>query len=106
MQSLDFSRSDRLSDQVRDEIAIILREEVKDPRLKGLTIIRVEISKDIKKAYIYFSPINSFNQANLEDVLLGFEKAKGFIRSLLGKRMNVKRVPEIFLEEDKLEKLS
>ena len=62
MQSLDFSRSDRLSDQVRDEIAIILREEVKDPRLKGLTIIRVEISKDIKKAYIYFSSINSFNQ--------------------------------------------
>ena len=106
MQSLDFSRSDRLSDQVRDEIAIILREEVKDPRLKGLTIIRVEISKDIKKAYIYFSSTNSFNQTNLEDVLLGFEKAKGFIRSLLGKRMNVKRVPEIFLEEDQLEKLS
>ena len=41
MHSQDFSRSDRLSDQIRTEISAILREEVKDPRLKGLTLIKV-----------------------------------------------------------------
>jgi len=51
MQSIDFTRSDRLSDQIRAEISIILRDEVKDPRLEGLTIIKVELSKDIKKAF-------------------------------------------------------
>ena len=52
MKSSDFNRSDRLSDQIRTEIAAILRNKVKDPRLEGITIIRVELSKDISKAYI------------------------------------------------------
>ena len=52
MKSLDFSRSDRLSDQVRSEISIILRDKVKDPRLSGLTVLKVERTKDIQKAYI------------------------------------------------------
>ena len=42
MKSSDFNRSDRLSDQIRTEIATILRNEVKDPRLEGITIIKVE----------------------------------------------------------------
>ena len=50
MKSSDFNRSDRLSDQIRTEVATILRNEVKDPRLEGITIIKVELSKDISKA--------------------------------------------------------
>ena len=46
MKSSDFDRSDRLSDQIRTEIAEILRNDVKDPRLEGITIIKVELSKD------------------------------------------------------------
>ena len=59
MKSSDFNRSDRLSDQIRTEIAKILRNEVKDPRLEGITIIKVELSKDISKAYIIFSSLVS-----------------------------------------------
>ena len=61
MRSEDFSRADRLSDLLRSEISLILRDEVKDPRLEGLTIIKVDLSKDIKKAYVFFSTLNSFN---------------------------------------------
>ena len=42
MRTLDFTRSDRLSDQIKIEISSILRDEVKDPRLEGLTIMKVE----------------------------------------------------------------
>ncbi len=100
MKSLDFNRSDRLSDQIRTEIAAILRNEVKDPRLKGITIIRVELSKDISKAYIIFSSLNSFTQISSVEVKKGLKKAKGFIRSNLGKRLNVKRLPELSFQED------
>ena len=100
MRSLDFNRADRLSDQIRDEISFILSREVKDPRLTGLTIIRVELSKDIKKAFIFFSSSNSFNETKLEDELLGLKKAKGFVRRQLGKRLNIKRVPDISFQED------
>ena len=100
MKSSDFNRSDRLSDQIRTEIATILRNEVKDPRLEGITIIKVELSKDISKAYIIFSSLNSFTQISSLEVEKALKKAKGFIRSNLGKKLNVKRLPELSFQED------
>ena len=102
MRSSDFTRSDRLSDQIRTEISTILRDDVKDPRLKGITIIKVELSNDISKAYIFFSPLNSFNEINFQEVDEALKKAKGFIRSTLGKKLKVKRLPELAFQRDQL----
>ncbi len=102
MRSSDFTRSDRLSDQIKTEISTILRDDVKDPRLKGITIIKVELSKDISKAYIFFSPLNSFSEINFQEVDEALKKAKGFIRSTLGKKLNVKRLPELVFQKDEL----
>ena len=102
MRSSDFTRSDRLSDQIRTEISTILRDDVKDPRLKGITIIKVELSKDISKAYIFFSPLNSFSEINFKEVEDALKKAKGFIRSALGKKLKVKRLPELAFQKDEL----
>jgi len=100
MKSSDFDRSDRLSDQIRIEIAEILRNEVKDPRLEGITIIKVELSKDISKAYIIFSSLNSFTQIDSLEVEKALKKANGFIRSNLGKKLSVKRLPKLSFQED------
>ena len=99
MRSSDFTRSDRLSDQIRTEISAILRDDVKDP---SITIIKVELSKDISKAYIFFSPLNSFSEINFQEVDEALKKAKGFIRSTLGKKLNVKRLPELAFQKDEL----
>tara|TARA_Y100000590_G_C15339672_1_gene870967 strand:- start:386 stop:706 length:321 start_codon:yes stop_codon:yes gene_type:complete len=103
MKSLDFRRSDRLSDQIKSEISFILKNESKDPRLEGLTILRVETSKDMKKAFIFFSPLNSFKQIDPKEVKEGLQNAKGFIRSSLGKRINIKHIPELFFQEDDIQ---
>ena len=100
MHSRDFSRADRLSDLIRAEISLMLRDEIKDPRLKGMTIINAEMSKDLKKVYVYFSSLNSFSEIELVDVLKGLSKAKGFMRNSLGKRLNIKRVPELVFKQD------
>ena len=102
MKSSDFNRSDRLSDQIRAEIASILRNDVKDPRLEGITIIKVELSKDISKAYIFFSGLNSFTSISSLEVEIALNKAKGFIRNTLGKKLNIKRLPELSFQEDHL----
>ena len=102
MYSQDFTRSDRISDQIRSEISFVLKDQVKDPRLFGLTIIKVETTKDLKKAYIYYSTFNSFNQTKSEEVERGLQKAKGFIRKLLSQRLTIKRMPEIcFMKDEK-----
>ena len=59
MTSPDFKRSDRISDLIKVEISNILSFEVKDPRLRGITILEVELSADMKKSFIIYSSNNS-----------------------------------------------
>ena len=100
MPSLDFKRSDRISDLIHSEVAKIFSTEVRDPRLEGTTIIKVELSSDMKKAFIYYSSSNSFSNIDQKDLLKGLSKVKGFIRSTLSKRLNMRRTPEINFKED------
>ena len=100
MPSLDFKRSDRVSDLIHSEVAKIFSTEVRDPRLLGITIIKVELSSDLKKAFIYYSSSNSFTKIDKKDLLIGLDKVKGFIRSTLSKRLNMRRIPEINFKEE------
>ena len=100
MPSLDFKRSDRVSDLIHSEVAKIFSTEVRDPRLVGITIIKVELSSDLKKAFIYYSSSNSFTKIDKKDLLIGLDKVKGFIRSTLSKRLNMRRTPEINFKEE------
>ena len=100
MPSLDFKRSDRVSDLIHSEVAKIFSTVVRDPRLVGITIIKVELSSDLKKAFIYYSSSNSFTKVVKEDLLIGLDKVKGFIRSTLSKRLNMRRTPEINFKEE------
>ena len=100
MPSPDFKRSDRISDLIKVEISNILSFEVKDPRVKGITILRVELSSDMKKSFIFFSSDNSFNDLNSEEIIVGLEKAKGFIRKKLSNNLNLRRTPEIHFRQE------
>ena len=100
MPSPDFKRSDRISDVIKVEISNILSFEVRDPRIKGITILKVELSSDMKKSYIYFSSDNSFNDLGIEEILEGLEKAKGYIRKKLSHNLNLRRTPEIFFKKE------
>ena len=100
MPSPDFKRSDRISDLIKVEISNILSFEVKDPRVRGITILRVELSSDMKNSFIFFSSDNSFNDLDSEEILVGLEKAKGFIRKKLSNNLNLRRTPEIFFKEE------
>ena len=100
MTSPDFKRSDRISDLIKVEISNILSFEVKDPRVRGITILEVELSADMKKSFIIYSSNNSFNDLDSEEILEGLQKAKGFIRKRLSTNLNLRRTPEIDFRED------
>ena len=100
MPSPDFKRSDRISDLIKVEISNILSFEVKDPRIRGITVLRVELSSDMKNSFIFFSSDNSFNDLDSEEILVGLEKAKGFIRKKLSNNLNLRRTPEIYFKEE------
>tara|TARA_Y100001970_G_C13654110_1_gene565034 strand:- start:271 stop:582 length:312 start_codon:yes stop_codon:yes gene_type:complete len=100
MPSQDFKRSDRISDLIKEEISNILSFEVKDPRVKGITVLRVELSSDMKNSFIFFSGDNSFNDLDSKDILVGLENAKGFIRKKLSSNINLRRTPELHFKEE------
>ncbi|MFL2692997.1 MAG: 30S ribosome-binding factor RbfA [Gammaproteobacteria bacterium] len=98
MPSQDFKRSDRIADLLKVEISQVLSQEVKDPRVQGITVLNVMLTPDMKKADILISQSNSFNEVNLDEVKQGLEKAKGFIRKKLSQNLNLRRTPEIFFK--------
>ena len=102
MPSQDFKRSDRIADLIKVEISQVLSFEVRDPRVQGITVLNVLLTSDMKKADIFISQSNSFNEIDSEEVKKGLEKAKGFIRRKLSKNLNLRRTPEIFFKLEEI----
>ena len=102
MPSQDFKRSDRIADLIKVEISQVLSQEVRDPRVQGITVLNVLLTPDMKKADIFISQSNSFNEIDSEEVQKGLEKAKGFIRRKLSKNLNLRRTPEIFFKLEEI----
>ncbi|WP_337840867.1 30S ribosome-binding factor RbfA [Rheinheimera sp.] len=91
----EFSRVDRLSQQMQQEMAVILQREIKDPRLHSMiTVSAVDVSKDLSHAKIFVTFLG-LEQAKVKQNLDILNDASGFIRSLIAKRIQSRIVPTI-----------
>lgn len=110
---MDYKRSDRVADLLQKEIADLVFRRVKDPRLTNLTVTGVEVSPDLQHARVFYCIMGG----NVEDetkknAASGLEKAKGFIRQELGRRLHLRYIPQLdfaydtsFEYGDKIERL-
>ena len=94
----EFSRNQRLGNQVLRTLNELLRFETKDPRLEGVSLSSVELSRDLSVARVYFSILDPDGDAG--NVQQGLEKASGFLRAKLGQAIKVRHVPELRFEHD------
>lgn len=93
--SKEFSRVDRLSQQMKKEMAVILQREIKDPRLHNMiTVSDVEVSRDLSHAKVFVTFLG-LDQEKVPDNLKILNDASGFVRSLIGKRIQARIVPHI-----------
>lgn len=95
----EFSRTDRFSQQMQREIAMILQREIKDPRVVMPTVNDVEVSKDLAYAKVFVT----FLQDEEEQVKVAVQvlnDASGYIRSLLGKRIKSRITPNLRFVHD------
>ena len=103
MVSKSFSRRDRVAEQVRREIAELIRSELKDPRVGMISITDVEVTPDYAHAKVFFSTLGG--AAQVPDVLAGLGKASGFLRRELGKRIRIHTTPQLhFVFDQSLER--
>lgn len=91
----EFSRTQRVSQEMQKEIAIILQREIKDPRLIMTTVSDVEVSRDLAYAKVYVTFLNDEDENAVKEGLKVLQEATGYIRMLLGKAMRLRIVPEL-----------
>jgi len=88
----DFSRTQRVADQIQRELAELLRTEVKDPRIGLITLTGVEVSPDYAHAKVFFT---SLDAEHLKAIETGLKRAAGFLRHELGQRIRLHTIPEL-----------
>jgi len=94
----DYTRSSRLEEQVQRILSDVLRGEARDPRLHNVIITDTSVTRDLSLAKIFFAMLD--DSVSIDEVLLAFDKANGFLRSRLAKELTIRRVPELRFEHD------
>ena len=90
----EFSRADRVAQQVQKETAQILQRELKDPRVGMVTISEVEVSRDLAYAKIFISSLLQ-DEEKAKTSVKQLNELAPYIRSLLAKRLRMRHVPSI-----------
>src|SRR3989338_659628 len=97
-------RIEKINQQVKREIGMIIQRDLGDPRLQFVTITGVDVSKDLRHARISFSVLGDPAQVHAAQIAL--DRARGMIRVLLGQRMGIRHIPELFFSYDESIELS
>ena len=93
-----FSRSDRIVEQIRRELAELIRLEVKDPRVGMVTLTAVEITPDYAHAKVFYTTLTPAEQR--DELERGLKRSAGFLRRELGKRVRIHHTPELHFVYD------
>jgi len=89
-------RSEKIADELRKEISLIINKETKDPRLQNINVTAVKVSDDIGIATVFYTLIGESiikDQSSIDPKVL--KKFSGMVRSKLSKTMQIRRVPII-----------
>jgi ribosome-binding factor A len=111
------ARTQRVADQIRREIAVLIQMELNDPRIGMVSVTAVKVSRDLSYAKIYVTVLNSMadsgavnsstlsapgqlDKLEIEENLKALNKASGYLRSLLAKRLTLRSVPKLRFHYD------
>lgn len=95
----EFSRPQRVAQEMQKELAIILQREIKDPRLVMVTVSGVELSRDLAYGKVFVTFLDD-DAESVQEGLKALHDASGYIRMLLGKAMRLRVIPELTFSYD------
>ena len=101
MSTREFSRPQRVAEQIRRELADIFSRDARDPRFSQLTISAVEVSRDLSNAKVFVIPPE---ELDIDAALKALRKATGYLRRSLAERLNIRNMPAIrFVHDQSME---
>jgi len=97
-------RSTRVGEQIREDLAELLAREVHDPGIGFLTITRVQVTSDLQNARVYYTTLGDAQARKQSSRAL--DRATPFLRRQLGRRLRLRRIPELqFFFDENIERL-
>jgi ribosome-binding factor A len=87
------ARLRRVADQIQRELSALIGGEIKDPRVRMVTITGVEVSSDLAHAKVFFTSLAEADRR--DETLAGLRRAAGFLRAGLGGRLQIHSTPEL-----------
>ncbi|CAM5788416.1 MULTISPECIES: 30S ribosome-binding factor RbfA [Brevibacillus] len=92
------TRMSRVGEEIKKELSIVLQRGLKDPRIGFVTVTDVEVTSDLQLAKVYVSIFGSEEQRR--DSLAGLQKAKGYLRTEIGRRVKLRHIPDFVFKLD------
>jgi ribosome-binding factor A len=98
-------RVERIAEEIRIEVSLMLAGELKDPRLAGtVTITEVRVTPDLRTVRVYVSLADE-DETERASTLAGLQAAKGYVRHELVERLQLRRAPEVLFILDQSEEI-
>jgi len=97
----EFSRTERVADFLKRELALLIQREVKDPRLTMTNINDVEVSRDLSHAKVFFTLVGKDSDADGKEAEGVLNRASGFLRKNLAQSSAMRSTPRIHFHYDK-----
>ncbi|MFC1960537.1 30S ribosome-binding factor RbfA [Chloroflexota bacterium] len=88
----------RMEDRIRGILSELLQKDVRDPRLRGVTVTRVLLDRELQFADIYVNALG--DESRRDDVLTGLNRASGFLRREVASRIRLRTTPELHFHWD------
>ena len=96
----EYSRTQRIGDQMQRELAQLIRREVKDPRVGLVTITAVDVSRDVGHAKVYITVMGEDSAEEIKQSIKVLNAAAGFLRMQLAREMKLRSVPQLHFHYD------
>ena len=95
----EFARSERVAQMVNRHLSVILRTQVKDPRVSDLTITEVEVTKDLRQAKVFVTSLQD-ETVDIDGTMEALERASGFLRRTLAREVDLRHCPSLIFVYD------
>ncbi|MGB0713266.1 MAG: 30S ribosome-binding factor RbfA [Gammaproteobacteria bacterium] len=94
----EYSRADRLGGQLRRDLAELIRDDVRDPRVGMVSITEIRVSRDLAHARVFVTRIG--DEKDREPAIEALNHAAGFLRRELGQRLRIRVIPQLRFQYD------
>ena len=97
----DYSRTQRISDALQRELAVLIRDEIRDPRVGMVNVTGAEVSRDLSNAKVFVTFVGHDSEADSRKAAEVLNGAAGFLRNQVARSMELRATPKLRFVYDK-----